>query len=44
MKIYTAEQMKAIDAEAITKYGIDGLLLMEHAAMAVCDVVLDALS
>lgn len=42
MKIYTAQQMKAIDAEAITRYGIDGLLLMEHAAMAVRDVALDA--
>lgn len=42
MKIYTAQQMKVIDAEAITRYGIDGLLLMEHAAMAVRDVALDA--
>ena len=42
MKIYTAEQMKAVDTETITDYGIDGLLLMEHAAMAVRDEVLRA--
>lgn len=34
-KIFTASQMKKIDGEAIAHYGIDGLLLMEHAAIAV---------
>lgn len=43
MKIYTAEQMKAVDTETIAGYGIDGLLLMEHAAMAVQKEVLRAL-
>jgi hydroxyethylthiazole kinase-like uncharacterized protein yjeF len=35
MKLATPEQMKAIDASAITEYGIPGILLMENAASAV---------
>lgn len=35
MKLVTPEQMKAIDASAITEYGIPGILLMENAAAAV---------
>lgn len=35
MKLATPEQMKAIDASAITEYGIPGIVLMENAATAV---------
>jgi hydroxyethylthiazole kinase-like uncharacterized protein yjeF len=35
MKLATPEQMKAIDASAITEYGIPGIVLMENAAIAV---------
>lgn len=39
MRILTAAETRALDREAIDTYGIPGLLLMEHAAMAVADAV-----
>lgn len=42
MKIYTSQQMREIDSEA-AGCGIDGLILMEHAAAALKDEVLCAL-
>lgn len=41
MIVTTSEQMKAIDRKAIEEYRIPGLILMEHAAMKVADVVMN---
>ena len=41
MKISTVEQMRALDREAITKYGIPDSLLMENAGHAVYFVILN---
>ena len=35
MEIVNTEDMRKMDAEAIHEYGIPGIILMEHAAMAV---------
>jgi ADP-dependent NAD(P)H-hydrate dehydratase / NAD(P)H-hydrate epimerase len=43
MKLATPEQMKAIDASAITEYGIPGIVLMENAASAVATEALSML-
>ena len=37
MEIVNTEDMRKMDAEAIHEYGIPGIILMEHAAMAVMD-------
>ncbi len=39
MKIYSAVQMKALDAQTIDEYGIDGIVLMENAAASVKDEI-----
>lgn len=35
MKVYSAQQMRYADNTAIERYGIDGLILMENAAIAI---------
>ena len=35
VKVYSADQMRRIDKETIEEYGIDGILLMENAALAI---------
>ena len=39
MEIVNTEDMRKMDAEAIHEYGIPGIILMEHAAMAVMDYI-----
>lgn len=39
MEIVNTETMRKMDTEAIHEYGIPGILLMEHAAMAVMDYI-----
>ncbi|AKU91626.1 bifunctional ADP-dependent NAD(P)H-hydrate dehydratase/NAD(P)H-hydrate epimerase [Vulgatibacter incomptus] len=43
MRILTAAETQAVDRAAIDEFGVPGLLLMEHAARAVTDVVLSRL-
>lgn len=35
VKVYSVDQMRRIDKETIEEYGIDGILLMENAALAI---------
>lgn len=44
MKLVNAEEMRAIDKEAQELYKIPGLVLMDMASRAVCDVVLQQLA
>ncbi|HEX9063285.1 MAG TPA: NAD(P)H-hydrate dehydratase [Clostridia bacterium] len=44
MKLVTPKQMNEIDSNSINKLGIPGIVLMERAALGVCDVVLRTLS
>jgi hydroxyethylthiazole kinase-like uncharacterized protein yjeF len=37
MKIFTAEQMRAFDREAVEKYGVPSIVLMENAALRVVE-------
>ena len=37
MEIVNTDDMRRMDAEAIHEYGIPGIVLMEHAAMAVME-------
>ncbi|SDB31356.1 NAD(P)H-hydrate epimerase [Pseudobutyrivibrio sp. YE44] len=39
-KILSAAEMKACDSETIERFGVPGLVLMERAALAVCDTIL----
>lgn len=41
MKIVTSEQMAAIDRRAIEQYGIPSIVLMENAAIATADAILE---
>jgi NAD(P)H-hydrate epimerase len=41
MRILTAEQMRSIDRRAIDRFGIPSIVLMENAAAAVVDVLLE---
>lgn len=41
MRIFTAEEMQAVDRHAIDTLGIPGLVLMENAALGVVDALLD---
>ena len=40
MRVLTPERMREIERRAIEGYGIDGLLLMERAALALAEEVL----
>ncbi len=39
MKVARVEEMKNMDQDAIKKYGINNLLLMENAGLAVCQII-----
>src|SRR5438128_1980787 len=41
MKILTAEQMRNIDRRAIDRFGVPSIVLMENAALAVVDAILE---
>jgi len=43
MRILTAAETRAVDREAIERFGVPGLLLMEHAAQAVAEAARAAL-
>ena len=42
MRVLTPERMREIERRAIEGYGIDGLLLMERAALALAEEVLSS--
>lgn len=44
MKLLTAAEMQAIDKKAITKFGIPGLILMEHAGMRMTEAIVNRLA